>query len=327
MLTSRLLLSGAALAAALSAQAPPCFSANDANTSVSTSITASPFVGLNPNSRAYQFSPTTSIAPLSASIFTGSPLRDDYMRLEIWDEDTSTNLPGNRIAVGTFSSPLSPTANWLGTNFDTAPQLNAGTNYWLVWIDSGGSIIPEEPGGVSLPRTTRASNRPWGTVAAGALKFRLYCNLFDTQVRASVGAPCATATNQLPTAFTNDTPTAGNTAFGIEGTNLPAGSTAWLLIGVNPNAGSTPLGAAFPPGCSLHTDIIAAIQGSTGIAEIGDQPSTPRPSPFGHVRFPTPLTTLTTSGIFFSAQLVALDGAASAPVPLVLSNALGIITL
>ena len=56
---------------------------------------------------------------------------------------------------------MSGTANWLGANFDFAPTLNAGTNYWFVWVESGASILAEDPSGVLLPRTTRASNNAW----------------------------------------------------------------------------------------------------------------------------------------------------------------------
>ncbi|MBK8976187.1 MAG: hypothetical protein IPM29_09685 [Planctomycetes bacterium] len=321
-------LSCAVLAAAAAAQSPPCLGFNDTNTSVSTGITASPFVGLNPNSRAYQFTVPAPLTPLAATIFTGSPIRDDYMRVEIWDEDPATMRPGNRLVRGTFSSPLSTTARWQGANFDTVPpQLNPGTNYWFVWIDSGGSIIPEEPGGVTLPRVTRAASNAWSaTVGSGACKFRLYCSYLDGQSVVPVGSPCAWSSGQAPTVFTNDAPFAGNAAFGVEGTNLPPGAACWIFVGIDPNFTSNPLGPLFGPGCTQHTDLAIVVGSTTGVAEIGDQPSSPRPSPFGHVRFSLPLTPLP-AGVFFAVQLAGFDAGAPYAVQLALTNGLRITTL
>jgi hypothetical protein len=304
-----------------------CVSFNDANTNVSTSTTASPFVGLNPSSRAYQFTVASPVTVLSASLFTGSPFRDDYMRLEVWDEDSATGAPGNRLTTGTMFSPLSTTANWLGCNFSNAVSLTPGTNYWFAMIDSGGSIVPEEPNGATpLTRKTRASQNAWSSSAAtGAAKFRLFCDLYPENIDANFGAPCFTSSGQLATAFSNDVAQAGNPNYGIEGSNLPAGSTAFLLLGWDPNAASTPLGSFFPAGCFLSTNIFAVIPGQTGVAEIGDQPSSPRPSPFGHVRFSVPLTTVG-AGVFLSAQIIGVDGSSNAAIPYVTSNAIRVTT-
>ena len=106
------LIVGAALAGlALPAQSSPCVAFNDANTNVSGSLRASPFVGLNPSSRGYQFTVASQQLAQSAAIFTGSPIRNDYMRLEIWDEDPNTLRPGNRLATGTLFSPMSMSAS------------------------------------------------------------------------------------------------------------------------------------------------------------------------------------------------------------------------
>ena len=304
-----------------------CVSFNDSNTTVSTGVTASPFVGLNPSSRAYQFTVANPVTVFSASLFTGSPFRDDYMRLEVWDEDPTTGAPGNRLATGTMFSPLSTTAHWLGCNFSNAVSLTPGTNYWFAMIDSGGSIVPEEPNGLTpLARKTRSAQNAWSSsTRTGAAKFRLFCDLYPTNVDANFGSPCFTSSGQLATAFSNDVPQAGSTTYGIEGTNLPAGSTAFLLLGWDPNTPSTPLGPFFPAGCFLNTNIFAAIPGQTGIAEIGDQPSSPRPSPFGHVRFSVPLNAVG-AGVFLSAQIVGVDGGSTAAIPYVTSNAIRITT-
>lgn len=304
-----------------------CVSFNDASPAVSTSVTASPFVGLNPSSRAYQFTVANPVTVLSASLFTGSPFRDDYMRLEVWDEDATTGAPGNRLATGTMFSPLSATAHWLGCNFDNAVSLTPGTNYWFAMIDSGGSIVPEEPNGLNpLVRKTRVAQNNWSSSTnTGAAKFRLFCDLYPANIDANFGAPCFTSGGQLATAFSNDVPQAGNAGYGIEGTNLPAGSTAFLLLGYDPNTPSTPLGPFFPAGCFLNTNIFVAIPGQTGIAEIGDQPSSPRPSPFGHVRFSVPLNSVG-AGVFLSAQIVGVDGGSTAAIPYVTSNAIRITT-
>lgn len=321
-----LLTTIAVLGATLHAQSAPCASYNDTNTSVSTSLTASPFVGLNPNSRAYQFTPSTSLAIQSAAIFTASPIRDDYMRLEIWDEDTVTGKPGNRMVVGSMRSPVSATANWLGTNFDGVALLSPGTNYWFVWIDSGGSIVPEEPGGIVLPRTTRASTNAWGTIGSGAAKFRLFCGLLDGLGVTNYGNPCLTSSSQVPTTFTNESPVAGSTTFGVSGTNLPPGASAWLLVGIDPNYVSTPLGGLFPAGAAAHTDIVVAIPGTTGTAEIGSQPSAPRPVPFGFMHFSLPLVGVPANA-FLSFQMIGIDAGSAAFIPLVTANAVRVLTI
>ncbi|MGA0869662.1 MAG: hypothetical protein ACO3UM_12100 [Planctomycetota bacterium] len=304
-----------------------CVSFNDSNTTVSTGVTASPFVGLNPSSRAYQFTVQNPVTVLSASLFTGSPFRDDYMRLEVWDEDPNTGAPGNRLATGTMFSPLSTTAHWLGCNLSNAVSLTPGTNYWFAMIDSGGSIVPEEPNGLTpLVRKTRTAQNAWSSsTATGAAKFRLYCDLYPANIDTNFGAPCFTASGQLATAFSNNRAQSGDPAYAIEGTNLPAGSTAFLLLGYDPNQPSIPLGPFFPAGCFLNTNIFAVIPGQTGIAEIGDQPNSPRPSPFGHVRFTVPLTTVG-AGVFLTAQIVGVDGSSTAAIPYVTSNAIRVTT-
>ena len=195
-----------------------------------------------------------------------------------------------------------------------------------MWIESGGSIVPEEPGGVPLPRSTRATTNPWGTVGSGEGKFRIYCGPFDQNISAVYGPSCATSSGETPTTFSNSLPTITNTDYGVEPTNLPAGSTAWLLLGGDRNAPQTPLGPLFPAGCHQNTDILVAVPDTVGVAEIGDQPSSPRPVPFGYVRYSLPLNLAGGTGIFLAAQVVAIDGGSTASVPLVTTNAIRFVT-
>ncbi|MFO1053208.1 MAG: hypothetical protein U1F36_13430 [Planctomycetota bacterium] len=311
------------LASALCAQTPPCLSYNDTTTNSSTSLTSSPFVGLNPNWRAYQFSPTSVITVSAGAVFTGSPLHDDFMRLEIWDDNAGT--PNSALSVGTFFSALSTAPHWMGTNFSAPTTLFPGTNYWFVWVDSGGSNVPEEPGGVALPRRTRNANNAWGAVntTAGTIKFRLFCNQLDDLNVSVFGNGCGTSSGALASAFTNTPPTDGNSGFGFSATNLPPGAAAFLMLGFDPNAVSTPLGPLFPTGCALNTDIVVAVPGNTGTAQIGDQPTSPRPVPFGFVRFPLAIPSGSV-GVFLAAQVFAFDSGSSAPIPLVGTNAVRI---
>lgn len=321
MLDRLAFLSALLAAGSAAAQTAPCLAFNDTNTTVSTSLTASPFVGRNPNSRAYQFTPATTLTVQAAAIFTASPLRDDYMRLEIWDEDPTTFLPLGRLTGGTLLSQMSTTANWIGTNFGNVVTLNAGTNYWLVWVESGGSIVPEEPGGAtSLNRRTRQNVAAWGAAAAATPKLRIFCSPLDAQNVSSYGPACATSSGLFPSTFTNSPPTDGNALFGFEGTNFPPAASALLVIGLDPLFVTTPLGPSFPVGCALNSDIVLTVGGTTGTAEIGDQPNSPRPVPFGYVRFPLPIPSGFV-GAYISGQIFALDVGSPAPVPLVAGTA------
>ena len=71
MLDRLAFLSALLAAGSPAAQTAPCLSFNDTNTTVSTSLAASPFFGRNPNSRAYQFTPSTALTGQAAVIFRG----------------------------------------------------------------------------------------------------------------------------------------------------------------------------------------------------------------------------------------------------------------
>ena len=139
----------AGIAGSLAAQTPPCISQNDATNSVGTSITAFGFGG--PGVNAYQFTPTTSLVLWAAEIYTASTAATTprgYQTLEIWDTSLLF-LPQTRLGGGTWqnqaTNPLTPA--WQGANFDAPVTLAANQTYWLVWRESGGNLLPYEPGG------------------------------------------------------------------------------------------------------------------------------------------------------------------------------------
>src|SRR5688572_33500802 len=79
------------LATTLFAQARPCASLNDATNSATPAITAFAFAG--PTSLGWQFTPSTPVVAQALRIFTGNTMSANSMKLEIWSNDTATNLP------------------------------------------------------------------------------------------------------------------------------------------------------------------------------------------------------------------------------------------
>ncbi len=315
-----------AVAGSTSAHGTVCMSRNDQNATVSTALTTPPGPGANPNYHAYRFVPTNNLFPHSAWVFTGSPNRFDYMRIEIWSDNGGA--PGSRIAGGAMAAPQSADARWLGSNFESLIFLQLNTPYWFVWVEPGESIIPEEPGSADLlPRYRRVGNGAWTATGSGAAKIRLFCgDTIDSPSVQRVGSPCSSALDQRPYAWTNDEPTVGNAGFGIEGVHLPSAANSWLLLGFDPAFVPIPLqsfGAPF--GCNLYVAGNVTLTGSSGAAEIGDPPAIPRPPAAGHVRFPLPVPNNSgLSGLFFSAQIVTFDSASGEALPLVFSNGLHI---
>ena len=321
---SLVILSTSTLSAGAAAQTPPCVSFNT-GPYFSSAITSTPFIGQNPGQRAYQFTPPTTVTVQAGSIFTASPSRNDFMRLEVWDDNPVGNQPMNRLCVGTMASPMSATPNWLGTNFGATPTLTAGTKYWLVWVEPGSSIIAEDPTGYALPRRSRSGTGAWRSLLSGAAKFQLFCNPLDAAGVTSFGAPCQTSAGQLAMAFTNTAATAGNPSFALEGTNFRSSAPVLLVIGVNPAWPSVPLGPQWPMGCNFSSDIALTLVGVTGAAQIGDQPPSPRPAPLGHLRVPLPMTGFPI-GAFFAVQIYGFDSGATTLITAVSSNAVRITT-
>ena len=78
-----------------------------------------------------------------------------------------------------------------------------------------------------------------------------------------------------------------------------------------------------PPGCLLNTDILLSFSGTTGSGNVRANATTVGAA--GHVTFQMPIPASPgLAGVFLAAQVVAIDPASTAPVPLAVSNALRI---
>ncbi len=319
-----LILAATASAPAL-AHGSTCVTYNDATPNVSSTLTTTPPPGTNPNQHAYRFVLPNNVFPQSGWVFTGSPQRFDYMRIELWTD--VGGAPGSRIVSGTMASPQSASARWLGTNFESLTMLTANTPYWFVWVEPGESILAEEPGGADvMPRFRRAGSGAWSPAGSGTPKFRLFCgDSIESKNVLRIGSPCASSLGTWPYAWSNHEPAVGNSEFAVEGVHLPPGSQTWLLLGLDPSFLAVDLQPLIgtPAGCILYVDGAVSWTTDSGVAEIGDLPAVPRPRPAGHVRFPIPIPNDPgISGFTFLAQIVASDPPSSAAVPLIFSNAL-----
>ncbi|MBM4062171.1 MAG: hypothetical protein FJ265_13900 [Planctomycetes bacterium] len=246
------------LAAPLAAQTPPCFALNDLSPTVPASITAYGFSGQN--TFGWQITPTTPLLVQAVQFYTrNNQLSGDrFFIAEIWDENPSTTLPGNKLAGGAWRIVNSRPFAWQGANLDRPVVLQANTSVWVVWVDPGASTAPEEPGGTLGPRATRsASTGAWTASAAlAAVKVRLFCSLLDDAHSVPVGTGCPQSTGQFATMYTNEQPTIGNAGFFFETSGTPPGGALFVLIGVDPNW--TPIPAlGLGPTCFQNTDIVA----------------------------------------------------------------------
>lgn len=331
-LSARAFCAAAALAvaacvttASVSAHGTICHRENDATTNVGAALTAAVPAGTN-RSTAWQFTPLRTSFPQAAWIFTGSPNGNEFMQLEVWTD--SAGAPGTRMAYGTCALPQSATPDWRGVNFNTAIQIQIGTPYWFVWIESGDVVVPEEPGGTLLPKATRTGTGAWSAAGTGAGKIRLFCG--DTLEGLDVlrlGTGCGTSFDLRPVAWSNELPNVGNSEFAIEGEHLPPGANAWLAVGFNPNFFPLSLdiliGAPF--GCVLFTDTTVVFAGATGSAAVGSGTPGNRPAAYGHVRFPLPIPNdPSLQMLYLSTQILAIDAGAPEPVPVVTTNGLSI---
>lgn len=300
------------LLASLPAQSPPCASLNDQNTNVSTAITSYGFAG--PNVRGWQFIPQTTIVAQAVQLYTGNTqlTGSRFMTVEIWSENPATNLPMTRLAGGTWQISSALGNSWQGANLDAVTPMVASTPYWIVWIDPGFSTLPIEPGGVAVPTALGS----WTSTAASALKCRLFCGLLDGQNVSPFGSPCAGSTGRLGTVFTNQAPTVGNAGFTFEGTGFPSGVFAILALGRNPNWISIPV-PGLASGCMQNTDIFVDTFGTIGTG------NTRGPTAAGQVTFALAIPPIAAvAGTFVAAQIAALDTGLTAPIPLMVSNAL-----
>jgi hypothetical protein len=306
----------ASLALPALAQSPPCLSLNDSTTNVGTSTTAFGFAG--PNTWAYQFQATSTGLILAGQLFTGNTqFAPGFMTLELWSNDPVSNTPSTRLTGGTWQIEPTLGVTWQGANFDQLVLLSQGTDYWLVWTDPGGSRLPYEAGGVTMP-AVRRSGANWLALAAQPVKWRLFCNYLDNTGITTAGFACAAANGRLGVAFSNGIPTTGNAAFRIEGSGFGSGSLAVLAVGWDPNWVGQPIPGT-PPNCEQHTDVLASTFGLTGT---GNVRSTLLVGAAGHVGFPFAIPSNPgLIGVFLSTQIAGFDAANTAPIPFTFSNA------
>lgn len=306
------------LAGSLAAQTPPCISLNDATNSVGTSITAFGFAG--PGVNAYQFTPTTSLVLWAAEIYTASTASTTprgYQTLEIWD-NSLLFLPQTRLGGGTWqnqgTNPLTPA--WQGANFDAPVTLAANQTYWLVWRESGGNLLPYEPGGTQAV-WARFSGGNWLLQATGqSIKWRGHCGLLDDPGVTNVGGGCPATTGSIPSAFTNTPPAVGNAFFQFEASGFAAGTIGLAILGSNPSWVPVPLPIA--PGCTVNADpqVVATVPVGTG-----NQQAVHTVGCAGHCWFDVPLPNdPLLLGFVLDAQFAGLDAASTAPLPFVFTN-------
>jgi hypothetical protein len=317
MLNRTLLVAG--LAGALTAQTPPCISLNDANTTVGAAITAFGFGG--PGVNAYQFIPATTLVLQAAQIFTAStPFATPrgYQTLEIWDNNL-IGLPQTRLGGGTWQNqPTTPlAAAWQGASFDALVVLQANQVYWLVWRESGGNLLPYEPGGTPAV-TARLSGSTWLLQANGqAIKWRGFCSLLDAAYVQAVGLGCMATTGRIPSAFTNNAPTIGNADFQFEASGFFPGTIGIAVLGINPSWVGVPLTIA-QPGCVVYADPQVLLTVPVGT---GNEQALQSTGCAGHCWIDMPIpSNPALAGIVIDAQLGAIDVASTAPLPLVLTN-------
>lgn len=313
------LLLVAGLAGSLAAQSLPCIANNDLTTSVSTAITLTGFSG--PNVSAFRFTPASTLVLRAAELFTSRTITtpSGYMTLEIWDENPATNLPGTRLAGGTWQAQAALGLDWQGASLDQPAVCIASTNYWLVWRDPGGSRVPYETGGVTMPYATFSGGVWVANATPRALKWRGYCSLLDAQNVLPVGQGCPSSTGRIPVTFTNNAPQIGNAAFQFEGTGFAPGSIGLAILGANPSWVGFPIPGA-PAGCSLYADPMVV---STVPIGTGNEQAQHAVGCAGHcwIDLPLPNDPLLL-GFVLDAQFAGLDAGSIDPLPFVFGNGL-----
>ena len=305
------------LLSAAAAQTPPCFSLNDANTSVTGNITSYGFAGQNV--QAWQITPTTNFIAWSAQVFTRNALLtgDRFMILELWSD--VGGLPGVRLGGGTWRIVNARPYAWQGADLDQPVVVVANTPLWLTWIDPGSSTPPVETGGAVMPRATRSSAGVWTAGAASAPKVRLFCGPLDDAYSQPFGSGCALSTGQFSSVFTNEQPTLGNAGFFFETSGNPSGGAVFVVIGFDPNWIAIPV-PGFPVGCLQNTDVVATLFALAGTG------TTRGPTCAGYVSAPLAIPfDPGLTGQLLAAQAVPFDAGAVAPLPFATSNAQRII--
>jgi hypothetical protein len=310
-------LAALSCAAALAAQTPPCISLNDATTSVSTAITLAGFTG--PNVHAYQFTSPSTLVLRAAELFTARTVAptSGYMTLEVWDENPATSLPGVRLAGGTWQAQPPLGVTWQGASFDGNAVIAANTNYWLVWREPGGSRIPYETGGVTMPYATFTAAGWVANATPRALKWRGSCSLLDDAGVLPVGDGCMATTGRIPAAFTNHAPSLGNGDFQFEASGFAAGTIALAIVGANAAWVGFPIPGA-PTGCFLHADPMVTVVVPVGTGHEQAQ-HTVGCAGHGWLDLPIPAAP-SLVGFVLDAQFAALDLASTDPLPFVFTN-------
>jgi len=313
-----LLLAVLATIASLAAQTAPCLSFNDSNNNSNGSVTGFGFGG--PNTRARQVTPVAPVTIESVRLFTANTLlATAFMNVEIWSD--VSNLPGVRLAGGTWKIDQSLPRHWQGANLDAPVALGGGQKFWVVWMDPGFSEFPIETGALTLPVATRSSPTAAWVVAAtpSALKVRFYCNRLDDIGIGNNGGSCLGTNGVFPAAFTNHEPTVGNALFSIEGTGFLSGTACFMILGVQPAWPSIPL-PVLPAGCQQNADLFDSYFGFAGTG------NTRGPTANGHVRY---LLSIPNDpglvGGFIGCQVAGFDTATGAAIPLVTTNAVTVV--
>lgn len=306
------LLATLLLAATAAAQTPPCFGVNDATTSVSTGVTTYGFAGQN--TLAWQITPAVPLVVHAAKIFTrNSNLTGDrFMTLELWDD--VGGLPGTRLGGGSWRIVNARPNDWQGADLDQVVVLLPNVPAWVVWIEPGFSIVPQETGGTTMPRAYRSGTGPWTTTTVGAGKLRLYCGLLDEAWSSPYGQRCPQSSGLYSSVFTNEVPNVGNAGFFFETSGNPSGGAVFVVFGMLPFP-SAPI-PGFPTGCMQNTDVIASIFLVAGTG------TTRGPTCAGYLSVPMGIPNDPSLGLVtIAAQAVPYDPGAAAPLPFATSNA------
>ena len=307
-----LALSSLLLGSEVDAQVKPCVGFNDSNNNATNLISARS--GAFVNRWAWRYpSPTVRLVQ-GMRVYTGGRYSNKFMKVEIWDEDSTTSLPGKMLASGTWQASKPSKVMWQGANFDRTVLLRSRTNYWLVWRENGWNQMPFDPSGNKMA-AARWTGSGWSTIGSTALKARLYCQPIDSVGATVYGKSCSNADNRTGTTFTNENANIGNANYGIEASGLPAGAPGVFILGVLPSFPSIPIKPA--PGCFLNADTTLLIPTVTGTGNVRAATAA------GHTFFPIALPNDTKlRGVFFAIQCAVLDKASKNALPMVFTNAM-----
>ncbi|PIE22622.1 MAG: hypothetical protein CSA62_11655 [Planctomycetota bacterium] len=295
----------------LLAQNKPCASLNDNNSNVSTAITQRSFTG--PNTWAWRYVSPKPQAALGLRIFTKNRYFSGFMTLEIWSENSSSQLPGKMLQSGTWRFERENIAKWQGARFSGSVLLRPKQAYWFVWREPGFSTMPTEPSGVTMTKAVVRSGSSWRPARSTALKWRLFCSPLNTVGTQAYGSSCAGSNKRFPALFNNEAPKLGNASFRLEASGLPSGAAVIWILGAQPLFKSILL-----PGtarCWLNTDIAVLIPGIAGTGNVQAR------SAAGHCYLPLPIrNSPPLRGLYLGAQVTAIDKGMTTSLPMVFTN-------